>query len=140
MVWVQDIKKVKWIPGKLLLASASYDDTVKLWAPEDDDWECFATLKGHESTVWDIDFTKDGKFLASASDDNTVKVWARNDDDDDDRVAYSLVSTLQGYHTRTVYSCSWNADGNLLVTVILQYSSLRKINLKEESLWIQFLL
>jgi len=26
------------------------------------------------------------------------------------------VSTLSGYHDRTVYSCSWNAEGDLLAT------------------------
>lgn len=99
-----------------MLASASYDDTVKLWIQEDDDWACVSTLKGHESTVWDIDFTKDGTLLASCSDDTTIKVWAK-DEDFEDRPGYSLVSTLQSYHTRPVYSCSWNYDGTLLATV-----------------------
>lgn len=37
-----------------ILASASYDDTIKLYTedPSEDDWFCFSTLTGHESTVW----------------------------------------------------------------------------------------
>jgi len=102
------------------LASCSYDDTIKFWTQEDDDWECASTLNGHESTVWSIDFTKDGKYLASVSDDTTVKIWLQGDNFEQNP-SYSLVSTLQGYHKRTVYSCSWNHDGTFLATVSLIY-------------------
>lgn len=58
-----------------LLASASYDDTVKLYHEEEDDWVCCATLEGHESTVWSIAFDGSGQRLASCSDDKTVRIW-----------------------------------------------------------------
>lgn len=58
-----------------LLASASYDDTVKLYQEEEDDWVCCATLEGHESTVWSLAFDPSGQRLASCSDDRTVRVW-----------------------------------------------------------------
>ncbi|XP_075030799.1 putative cytosolic iron-sulfur protein assembly protein CIAO1 isoform X6 [Calonectris borealis] len=54
-----------------LLASASYDDTVKLYHEEEDDWVCCATLEGHESTVWSVAFDRSGERLASCSDDKT---------------------------------------------------------------------
>ena len=104
------------MPNTQFLSSASYDDTIKFWVQEDDDWISIATLKGHESTVWDLAFTKDGGFLASASDDATVKIWMK-DEDSEEVPRYGLITTLQGYHTRTVYSCSWNYDDTLLVTV-----------------------
>ena len=116
------MKKVKWVPNSLVLSSAGYDDTIKFWVQEDDDWVCTATLKGHESTVWDLDFTKDGNFLASTSDDATIKIWTK-DEDSEELPRYSLITTLQGYHTRTVYSCSWNYDDTLLATVIIVYIS-----------------
>ena len=58
-----------------LLASASYDDTVKLYHEEEDDWVCCATLEGHESTVWSVAFDGSGERLASCSDDKTVSIW-----------------------------------------------------------------
>lgn len=60
-----------------LLASASYDDTVKLYQEEEDDWVCCATLEGHESTVWSVAFDRSGERLASCSDDKTVRIWRR---------------------------------------------------------------
>lgn len=62
-------------PCPQLLASASYDDTVKLYREEEDDWVCCATLEGHESTVWSLAFDPSGQRLASCSDDRTVRIW-----------------------------------------------------------------
>lgn len=111
-----------WIPDSLILASSSYDDTIKFWIQDEDDWTCVSTLKGHESTVWCIDFTKDGKYLASASDDKTIKIWSQDENFEKNHM-YHTVSTLQGYHSRTVYSCSWNHDGTLLASVLVVISN-----------------
>ena len=46
-----------------ILASASYDDTIRLWKDEDDDWYSFQTLTAHSSTVWCVDFNQDGTML-----------------------------------------------------------------------------
>jgi WD40 repeat protein len=46
-----------------MIASASYDDTIRLWHEEEDDWYCMATLIGHTSTVWSLDFDSSGKKL-----------------------------------------------------------------------------
>jgi WD40 repeat protein len=42
----QDVKAVAWHPGGELLASASYDDTVRLWTFDGDEWGCSQTLGG----------------------------------------------------------------------------------------------
>ena len=34
----QDVKKVVWHPSADVLASCSYDDTIKLYREDDDDW------------------------------------------------------------------------------------------------------
>ena len=36
----QDVKSLSWHPWKELLVSCSYDDTVKLWTTDGDDWSC----------------------------------------------------------------------------------------------------
>src|SRR6266480_284136 len=58
--------------GKLL-ASASYDNTVRLWDAATG--AARQTLKGHSSSVRAVAFSRDGKLLASASYDKTVRLW-----------------------------------------------------------------
>jgi WD40 repeat protein len=55
------------------LASASYDNTVKIW--DASSGACLQTLEGHSSSVRSVAFSHDSKRLASASNDNTVKIW-----------------------------------------------------------------
>jgi len=111
----QDVKKVAWVPNSLVLASCSYDNTIKFWTPGDDDWNCIDTIAGHSSTVWNIDFTKDGMFMASVSDDMKTKIWVKNEEFEE-KDFYNHIGTLEGYHDRPIYSCSWNYDGTFLVT------------------------
>lgn len=85
-----------------ILASASYDDTIKLYVDDpSEDWYCFTTLTGHASTVWTLAFSPNGRFLASGSDDRTIRIW--------ERVAeykWECVSVIEE-HERAVYSISW---------------------------------
>ncbi|ELR20629.1 protein ciao1, putative [Acanthamoeba castellanii str. Neff] len=63
----QDVKSVKWHPTKEVLVSCSYDDTIKLWADDQDDWYCLDTLTGHTSTVWEVALSKDGERMGTAT-------------------------------------------------------------------------
>jgi len=76
-----------------VLYSASYDDTVKVWAEEGGDWYCAATLVSntslplsipsavptigpvHTSTVWSLGLAPSGVRLFSGSEDGSVAVW-----------------------------------------------------------------
>jgi cytosolic iron-sulfur protein assembly protein CIAO1 len=90
----QDVKHVVWHPHKNMVASSSYDNTIKMSIQDDDDWTCSATLgnlifnffhlklifncfiiESHESTVWSSDFNADGSKLVSCSEDKTLKIW-----------------------------------------------------------------
>ena len=55
------------------LASASYDDTIKIWDAASG--QCLETLEGHSVSVNSVVFSSDGQRLASASGDRTIKIW-----------------------------------------------------------------
>ena len=48
---LQDVKTVRWHPQGEVLVSASYDDTIKLWVEEDDEWVCAQTLAGEAAAA-----------------------------------------------------------------------------------------
>ena len=56
-----------------LLASGSYDHTVRLWNPSTG--QEVQTLEGHTGWVCAVAFSTDGSLLASGSDDHMVRLW-----------------------------------------------------------------
>ncbi|KAG0646038.1 putative cytosolic iron-sulfur assembly 1 [Hyphodiscus hymeniophilus] len=93
-----DVKCVCWRKDDgngEVLASASYDDTIRLWKEVDGEgeWGCFAVLEGHEGTVWCLDWEPEVSLkmfhdaetelaeapriprLMSCSADSTIRVW-----------------------------------------------------------------
>ncbi|MEG4318351.1 MULTISPECIES: AAA-like domain-containing protein [unclassified Microcoleus] len=66
------VRSVVFSPDGKILASASEDDTIKLWNP---DGTLLRTLTGHGDNIWTVSFSPDGKTIASASDDATIKIW-----------------------------------------------------------------
>jgi WD40 repeat protein len=64
---------IAFSPNGRLLATASYDRTVRLWAVQTG--TSWAVLEGHTGGVRAVAFSPDGQLLASASVDNTVRLW-----------------------------------------------------------------
>jgi len=108
---LQDVKFVLWHPLEPLLFSASYDDTIRVWAEQIDDWGCVDVLGGHTNTVWGISFDPQGIQLASCGQDCTVKIWSR-----DSKGKWTLSRSIEGRHERTIFSIHWSHDGTLIAT------------------------
>jgi WD40 repeat protein len=64
---------VAFSPNGQILASASRDNTVKLW--DLTKGMLRGTLTGHSSSVEAVAFSLDGQLLASASSDHTIRLW-----------------------------------------------------------------
>ncbi|KUI59904.1 putative cytosolic iron-sulfur protein assembly protein 1 [Cytospora mali] len=96
-----DVKCVAWCPdvpgrtakgkyGAEVLASSSYDNTVRIWREDGDgEWVCVAVLEGHEGTVWGVQWESDTertKFprLMSFSADKTIRIWTLREDDEEE--------------------------------------------------------
>lgn len=64
---------------------------------------------GHDSTVWSLSFSSDGRHLASVGEDRTLRVWECGERDGEP--FYRFVCVEQGEHGRAVYSVAWGEDG-----------------------------
>ncbi|MGW7380328.1 nSTAND1 domain-containing NTPase [Streptomyces sp. NPDC054794] len=98
-------------PDGRLLATASYDHTVRLWNVADPTHPTplGGPLTGHTSWVSTAVFSPDGHTLASASDDGTVRLW----DVTDPGRPRPLGEPLTG-HAGTVYLLAFSPDGHTL--------------------------
>ncbi|MBD2186114.1 caspase family protein [Planktothrix sp. FACHB-1355] len=97
---------VAFSPDGKTLASASSDNTIKLWNLQSQ--TAIATLTGHSSSVNSVAFSPDGKTLASASTDNTIKLWNL-------QTQKPIAATLTG-HSSSVNSLAFSPDGKTLAS------------------------
>jgi transducin (beta)-like 1 len=82
-----------------LLATASYDKTVRLWNVEVG--ACVATLARHLDSVYSVAFSPDGQYVATGSLDKCVHVWSAP--------SGALVRTFKG--DSRVFDVAWSPDG-----------------------------
>jgi len=102
------INPIAFSPDGQLMASGSYDKTIKLWRVKDA--ALINTLDGHTNTVYGVAFSPDGSLLASASADKTVRIWRVSDG--------TLLKTLNS-HTDCVRDVAFSPNGKLLASASL---------------------
>ncbi len=88
-----------------VLASASYDETVRLWDTETG--LCERTLGGHGGIVCGVALSPDGRFLATGGSDSNVRLWDRSSGD-------GLHTFTE--HNRRVPQVLFSPDGQLLAS------------------------
>eukprot|EP00884_Botryococcus_braunii_P022529 jgi/Botrbrau1/8960/Bobra.0148s0072.1 len=104
----EPLHKLRAHPGKYILkcllspdvrhlATASADNTVKLWNL--DGFTLERTLIGHAKWVWDCVFSVDGAYLVTASSDCTARLW--------DLASGESIRTYTGHH-KAVVTCALN--------------------------------
>jgi WD40 repeat protein len=96
---------VSFSPDGKTLASASFDNTLKLWDVATG--KAITTLTGHSNLVISVSFSPDGQTLASAGGDITIKLW--------NLATNTQITTLKGYST-WVNSVSFSPDGQTLAS------------------------
>ncbi len=94
-------------PDGKLIASASLDNTVKLWNAANGQ-EIRTLTASAQTGVNAVAFSPDGKWLASAGGDRTIRVW---------EVASGQEIQRMTGHTEVVFSVAFSPDGKSLASV-----------------------
>ncbi|MBD2044151.1 caspase family protein [Coleofasciculus sp. FACHB-64] len=99
------VNSVSFSPDGKTIASASLDQTVKLWRVEGGTPQ---TLSGHTKGVWRVRYSpSEGNMIASGSIDHTVRLWKADNGE--------FLRPLIG-HTDVVYDLSFSPDSKRIAT------------------------
>ncbi|KAK4260129.1 hypothetical protein QN277_003286 [Acacia crassicarpa] len=105
----KEIYTIRWSPTgpgtsnpnqKLVLASASFDSTIKLWDIEVGKLIC--SLNGHRDPVYSLAFSPNGEYIASGSLDKSMHVWSLKE--------RKIVKTYTG--DGGIFEVCWNKEGD----------------------------
>ncbi|KAJ3117775.1 hypothetical protein HK098_006122, partial [Nowakowskiella sp. JEL0407] len=96
----QLVNHVSFSPDGRMIASASFDKSVKLW--DGRNGKFITTLRGHVGSVYQVCWSADSRQILSCSKDSTLKCW--------DLKTKQLKVELPG-HSDEVYSVDWSPSG-----------------------------
>ena len=117
------VMSVAFSPDRKTIATASRDNTVKLWNHKG---KHLHTLTGHSKPVISVAFSPDGQTIASASEDNTVKLWNLEGKEQQTLTGHRgpFNSMALSYDGQTIATASgdntvklWNHEGKALHTL-----------------------
>ena len=98
-------------PDGKMLATASWDNTVKLWSLPG--LRALGRLQGNSGAVGGVAFSPDGRLVASASNDHFVRLWDPRSADESGSV--SPLAVLAG-HTEVARAITFSPNGALLLS------------------------
>ncbi|XP_073005691.1 WD40 repeat-containing protein HOS15 [Typha latifolia] len=105
----KEIYTIRWSPTglgtsnptqQLVLASASFDSTIKLW--DVDQGRILYSLDGHRQPVYSVAFSPNGEYLASGSLDQCLHIWSVKDG--------KILKTYRG--GGGIFEVCWNKEGD----------------------------
>ncbi|KAF2759206.1 F-box/WD repeat-containing protein pof1 [Pseudovirgaria hyperparasitica] len=96
----KQVNHVTFSPDGAYIASAGFDNHVKLWSGRDGSF--ISSLRGHVASVYQCCFSADSRLLVSSSKDTTLKAW--------DVRTGKIKEDLPG-HKDEVYAVDWSPDG-----------------------------
>ncbi|XP_030758900.1 notchless protein homolog 1 [Sitophilus oryzae] len=97
---IQPVNDVKFSPNGRIIASASFDKSIKLW--DSKTGKFIGVLRGHVQAVYMVAFSADSRLMVSGSADSTLKLWNLD--------GMKLQGDLPG-HADEVYAVDWSSDG-----------------------------
>ena len=97
------VQSVRFSPDGQTLATASFDNTAKLWGL---DGQILQTFKGHTDNVTNVSISSDSDIIATSSFDKTARLWNRQG---------KLLHILQG-HAEKVWDVSFSPDDQVIAT------------------------
>ncbi|MEQ9623310.1 hypothetical protein [Coleofasciculus chthonoplastes] len=92
-------------PDQTILASASGDQTIRLWDGYTGEFQ--RSLNGHSNIVWSVAISPDGKTLVSGSADQTIRIWSLS--------RYQQTQILTG-HSKWVTSVAISPEGKSMAS------------------------
>lgn len=87
-----------------VLASGSANGTISIW---DQNGRRLNSWKAHDSVIWSVKHSPDGRFLASGGGDGQIKLWNHQGE---------LQKTFTGHSSRSVLSISFAENGQTLAS------------------------
>lgn len=96
----QPVNFVQYSPDGSLIASASFDNSVRIWNGITGNF--IAVFRGHVQSVYQVCWSGDSRLLCSSSKDSTMKVW--------DIRTRKLKFDLPG-HSDEVFAVDWAPNG-----------------------------
>ncbi|EKV09804.1 Ribosome biogenesis protein Rsa4, putative [Penicillium digitatum] len=101
----KEVNHVTFSPDMAYIASAGFDNHVKLWNGRDGKF--ITTFRGHVGAVYQCCFSADSRMLVSSSKDTTLKIW--------DLRTGKLKMDLPG-HKDEVFAVDWSPDGQKIAS------------------------